>query len=93
MFVIIGQAGPHRILLLGIPGSQLGGIRNSSMAATLDVRLSAAVPLFDGLSLLTVVRADSREELSELAAKNGIEVLDRIEIIPGIVEKPKGGLD
>lgn len=71
----------------------MGGIRNSSMAATLDGRMAAEVPLFDGLALLTIVRADSREELRRVAEVNGITVLDMIELRVGINETPTGGLD
>ncbi len=91
MFIITGTSQGRRVMLIGIPGSALGGVRNSGMAVSLDNRMGRGAPLFDGVDFVSIVRADSRAELRQIADNNGLDVLDQVEVRPGVIEKPTGG--
>ena len=81
-----------RIVFIGIRGSELGGIRNSGMAMTLDGVRGPELNL-EGTDFLVIVRADSIEALHEIAKRAKITIANVYSMTAGLIEKPKGGLD
>lgn len=93
MFHMDGRsADGKRVVFIGIGGSELGGIRNSGMALTLDGVRGPPLELA-GTDYLVIVRADSMEALRGIATRAKITIEHMYGLTPGIIEKPRGGLD
>ena len=90
MKLLKGRYGTRRLLMIGLSGSELGGIRNSDMISTLDGVMGAPLERFDYISVL---RAESVEQMEEMA--RGMEGLipdeKQGQPRPGLIEKPEGG--
>ena len=82
--------GTRRLLIIGLSGSELGGIRNSEMISTLDGVMGASLERFDYISIL---RAESEEQLRRFAEGMDGLVPDEKQgqPRPGLIEKPTGG--
>lgn len=90
MKLLKGRWGTHRLLIIGLSGEELGGIRNSDMMATLDGVRGAPLQKYDYIS---IARAETEEDLRKLAEDNDVFIEEQQQPHPGIIEKPKGGLD
>ena len=80
--------GKHTLLVIGLTGEELGGIRNSEMLATLDGVRGAPLQKYDYISIM---RADSEEEMRKFAHENNLVILEQQQPRPGLIEKPTGG--
>lgn len=80
--------GKHTLLIIGLSGEELGGIRNSEMLATLDGVRGAPLQKYDYIS---IVRAESEEDMRKLADGTGLVILEQQQPRPGLIEKPTGG--
>ena len=93
MFLLTGTLKGHRIVMLGITGAQLGGIRNSAMISTYDGVRAARLPFDEQTDFVSILRADSLEELRRKAIEAQVVPDEEVECQPGLIMKPKGGLD